>query len=840
MAGLATSLAVGWMGTLAEGQGRRERLYREVDNAANDLTDEFERYTSLLWAAAAHFEERPPASDREFHEYMTRLSIQTRYPGVLGTNLGLLLDPAEVPATVASARGDRSLRPEGNPGFQLHPALDSPPQGKLHVVRFVYPLEGNERALGYNSASNPAQRDSLDRAVATGLMSGTGPITLVQSPRDQPGLIVRMPLLHAGLPTRTAEERQRATWGILNGVWIPEAALASRMQTLSHRMAIQLVDTGWGDRPIPPTAYLGTAFREDDPNLLRRPVAFAGRMLELRFKPMPGHPALALPWRSWVLAALMALLALAGTRLIRMLSEGQDAAQALARRLKEEAEAAAEAREREFQNFFEGAPIPLAISVLAEGHILHANASWRALFEIPPETTTLGRTVDYYRDASIRPRILAQIQRTGSVRGVELPLRTQSGKELDTLFSCELIRQGDVPAVLSAFQDRTEVRRSEEALRQAQKLESMGLLAGGIAHDFNNLLSAVQGNLDLARTMPPERAAARLDAAEHAVRRATDLTRQLLAYSGRVPVQREPLDCSALVRDMATLLQVSLPKAVRLEMDLPEGLPSVIGDRVQLQQAVMNLVMNGADAIGPAGGMIHLRTACVELGPEELRGEWANQGLAPGPHLLLSVSDDGIGMDEDVRTRIFDPFFSTKEQGRGLGLSALLGILRAHHGGFSLQSQAGRGSTFTLALPSSEARPAAPLALPDPPQRFQGVAIVVDDEAEVRASAAAMLECLGFEVHGAGGGAEGLAKARVHSPVLSFVLLDLTMPPPDGRETYAALRDLHPGLPIILTSGYSIGAPGALGSDPHLGFLPKPYTLRELRAAVALRLVQES
>ncbi|HJW33460.1 MAG TPA: CHASE domain-containing protein [Holophagaceae bacterium] len=834
--GLGTSLAVGWWGSQAEREGRQERLYREVDTATQDLMGEFERYTALLRAMAAHFEMHPPANDRDYQAFLDRLGVSSRYPGLQATNLGLHLEAAEVPAVVAAARADLSLRPGGNPAFKLHPPLDEAFPDLVHLVRFVYPLEGNEQALGFNSFSNPGQREALFRSLDTGLMCATGPIALVQAPGNHQGLIVRMPILRTGYPLRTPAERRKATWGTVNGVWIPEVALAPQLKALAATMDVQMVDLGWVDQPRPAAPFLGPAFRDDDPGLLRRPVTFAGRMLELRFKALPGHPAIRAPWRSWSLAAVMAALTLVGTYLVRILGQREQTARILAERLKEEAERAAETREREFQSFFERAPIPLAITRLEDGLILHANDSWRALMEIPSEVTDLGSSTDYYRDAAQRGRLLAQIRRDGFVREVELPLHTPKGKHLDVLFSCVPIHRGGSTVLLSAFLDLTEIHRSEAALRQAQKLESMGLLAGGIAHDFNNLLTAVLGNLDLARTVEPERVASRLDAAEQAVRRASDLTRQLLVYSGRIPVQREPLDLPTLVRDMATLLQVSIPKSVRLEMDLPEGLPAVIGDRAQLQQAVMNLVTNAADAIPSAGGTIRLHCAARALGPEELRHAWAGQPLLPGPHLLVSVSDDGVGMDADVRSRIFDPFFTTKEQGRGLGLSALQGILRAHHGGMRIESEPGRGSTFTLALPTTDARPAEPKGAPPLAARFHGTALVVDDEADVRASASALLQALGFEVLVANGGAEALAQARQAGGNLALVLLDLTMPPPDGRETYAALRAHRPELPIILNSGYSDAAPGALGQDPHLGFLSKPYSLKELRAAVAQRL----
>ena len=943
--GLAVALGVTALGARAERQARLLRYQREVDAAARDLSEVFQGTGDLLDAARAHFELDLPQTDAAFAAYLDRLDLGRRAPGLRGVNLGFWLKPEEVPRAVAAAREDRSLLPGGHPDFALHPPMEPGRSAALHMVRFVHPLEGNAQALGFHSLSRADQQQAIRRVLATGLGSSSGPVQLAQASSPAPGLILRLPLYRPGRPHETPETRESALVGLLNGVWVPEEALATRIRELAPRLQVQLVDLGEEGTPGSASPLLGPSLGGQDALLQSRAWPFFGRLLELRFRPQPGHPVEALPLASLTLGTTLALLAMLGGRLLQLLLQRQEAtdselrrtegklsamlsafpdalfvldadgtyleifspedllaappARVLGRRVDEilppeagtailrvirfalatgrtqsmeyplqvpsgtrtfdarvvpipgpeakvlwcarditdrkAAEAALATREAEFRRFFDAAPVPMALNRIDGGDILLVNRAWLELVGLPGDTSSFGKAADYYTDPSERARFLQELEEKGSLERRPFRLRQPSGREIDTLVSSVRIHLAGEGVILNAFLDLTELRRSEAALRQAQKLESMGLLAGGIAHDFNNLLTALQGNLDLALEGPPEKVRPRLEAAQLALDRATVLTRQLLVYSGRMTVKREALDLAALARDMATLLEVSLPKGVRLEMDLPPDLPAVVGDRAQLQQAVMNLVTNAADAIGPRRGLIRLRLRAEDL-PESSLKAWSHPPAAPGRHLLLSVTDDGEGMDAAVQARIFDPFFSTKEQGRGLGLSALLGILRAHQAGLHLRSAPGEGSTFTLAFPASDRTAKAPLPSQAVPDRFRGLALVVDDEASVRESAEAMLAALGLEVEVAAGGAEGLALARQLGDRLAFVLLDLTMPPPDGREVYATLRAQWPTLPILLSSGYADLSPGALGKDPHLGFLAKPYTLAQLRAALAERL----
>ena len=382
--------------------------------------------------------------------------------------------------------------------------------------------------------------------------------------------------------------------------------------------------------------------------------------------------------------------------------------------------------------------------------------------------------------------------------------------------------------------DITERLQVEEALRQSQKLESLGILAGGIAHDFNNLLTVVLGNLNLAQMNLPDQAPAQpyLARMEATVLRATELTKQMLAYSGRGHFLVRPQNLNVVVQEVTHLLEVSIPKKVRLRFDLEPGLPAIQADAAQIQQVVMNLVTNAADAIGDREGAIHLATSSARLEEKDLHSAYSIEPLAPGPYVLLEVVDSGIGMSPEVLARIFDPFFTTKATGRGLGLSAMLGILRGHGAGLQIQSEVGRGSRFRLCFPATgEAAAAAePGQEATATPRLRGRVLLVDDEELILQTIGAALEALGLQVTTALDGLEALEQFRDARPRPDLVLMDLTMPRMDGREAFRAMHDLDPSVPIVLSSGFTEGdSLETLAGQGPAGFIQKPYQIKELR-----------
>jgi len=410
--------------------------------------------------------------------------------------------------------------------------------------------------------------------------------------------------------------------------------------------------------------------------------------------------------------------------------------------------------------------------------------------------------------------------------------------ELARSLSAERIERSAAERRLQESRERLESEEADRALLQSQKLESMGLLAGGIAHDFNNLLGAILGNLGLAQMEinPMAPARQRLETIETLVVRASDLARQMLAYSGRGKFQLKTLNLNDLVREMTHLLGISISKKAVIRCGLDLALPAIEADPSQLQQVVMNLVINASEAIGERSGVITLGTHSAHLDAQDLARDYAGQKLVPGAFVCLEVADNGCGMAPEVMGRIFDPFFTTKFTGRGLGLAAIQGIVRGHGGGIRVQSEPGRGTTFRIIFPATSlaaeaGAPAQALA----GYRGSGTVLVVDDEASIRAMAAGILGHIGFQALQAGDGLQALEQLRRHGPEICLVLMDLTMPNLDGEETYRAMRAEGFATPVILSSGFNeVEAVDRFIGQGLAGFLQKPY-----RAGDMLKLIRD-
>ena len=392
----------------------------------------------------------------------------------------------------------------------------------------------------------------------------------------------------------------------------------------------------------------------------------------------------------------------------------------------------------------------------------------------------------------------------------------------------------DQDVLRGTVMDITERKQSEAALLQGQKLESLGVLAGGIAHDFNNLLAALRGNLDLARMELPydSSASTYLGKSEKIIEKAANLTSQLLAYSGKGQFQVKSLDLSQQVKEMGHLLAVSISKKADLRYEITEGLSAIIGDASQIQQVIMNLVINASEALKDQGGFVLIRTGSEYLEETDLRNLYAGQGLPPGPYVVLEVQDNGHGMDAGTMERIFDPFFTTKFHGRGLGLAAMLGIVKSHKGGIKVSSKVDKGTTISILFPATSTfMVKAPQVDPSSGFNRSGRILVVDDEPEIRLAATDIFEHLGFKVIQASDGREGLERVQEYSGQLQLVLLDLTMPRMNGIDFMKALRAIDPFVPVLMTSGFSESDNSAeLATLGISGFIQKPYGLATLKA----------
>jgi signal transduction histidine kinase/ABC-type amino acid transport substrate-binding protein/ActR/RegA family two-component response regulator len=441
-----------------------------------------------------------------------------------------------------------------------------------------------------------------------------------------------------------------------------------------------------------------------------------------------------------------------------------------------------------------------------------------------------------------------QLLRELGVSGyVGCPLLDASGRSLGMM--AVLKRQADThpeetASLLRIFSSRATAelgRRAaererllmEQQMQHVQKLESLGLLAGGIAHDFNNLLTAMLGHLNIAqvRLSPESPAVPALANLERIIHRTAELTRQMLAYSGKGRFVVQHHDMNRVISEMVHLLEVSISKKVALRLTLAESAAPIKADAAQIQQVLMNLVTNAADAIGDKDGTIRISTAVARLDRAYLDQVFHGQELQPGDYTILEVQDTGCGMSPETLSRIFDPFFTTKPTGHGLGLSATLGILRGHHAGLKIYSEQGRGSTFKVLFPSAGSAPEQK----SPPQVSQASleglrVLLVDDEAILRESTTEALRTLGVKVTLAADGQEAVDLVAGNSGAFDLVFMDLTMPRMDGRRAFQEIQKICPGLPVVLTSGYNeqesiqdfIGRGLA-------GFLQKPYTLNALR-----------
>ena len=389
-------------------------------------------------------------------------------------------------------------------------------------------------------------------------------------------------------------------------------------------------------------------------------------------------------------------------------------------------------------------------------------------------------------------------------------------------------------AAIYRAEAEAERERIQLKLQAAQKLESLGVLAGGIAHDFNNLLTSILGNANLARMdLPPDSPAEYpLQQIEATTQRAAELCRQMLAYAGKGRFVVRTQDLNHLIKDIIQLLRVSLSKKASIDLELAPGLLQVVADAAQVRQIMMNLVLNASEAIGDRPGRIRITTGMIRPDSACFDDAVCAPEQPAAEYVFLRVQDDGCGMTAAVRARIFEPFFTTKFTGRGLGLSATLGIVRGHQGALKLESEPGQGTTFTLLLPRATEQPAEPeVPAPTAPAwQGKGNILVVDDEANVRHVAGRALETLGFTVTAAQDGREAVELFAANPAGFTAVLMDLTMPRLNGLEAFAQMRQIHPSVRVVLMSGYDAQASTASVTARGLaGFLSKPFELAKLR-----------
>ena len=504
--------------------------------------------------------------------------------------------------------------------------------------------------------------------------------------------------------------------------------------------------------------------------------------------------------------------------------------------------------------------VPAGVCFLNKRNLLFVNTNFDLIFGYEIGTTIGMKTAAFHSCIESYERIGQEAYTAiaaGGIYSTEVEMKRRDG----SLFWCCIRGQainaenpGD--GSLWMLQDITERKASEaeklaleRQILHSQKLESLGVMAGGIAHDFNNLLQSILGNIELALTeLPPDSSPHKLiDYAMDSARSAAKLTNLMLTYAGKGLVTKKNLSLNGLVRKNVALLKTAASPSVSVELQLPEGLPAVLADEAQLQQVVMNLVVNAAESIETQRGFIRITTGVRNCDQELLAASLLEEKAEPGEYLFLEVSDNGCGMGKDTIKRLFEPFFTTKFTGRGLGMSAVMGIMKSHNGALFVESEAGSGTTFRAFFPASETALPAAVSEPvtTPPARVADfdkhpsrLALVVDDEKAVLKICTKMVSLCGFTVMTASDGIDAVTKFRERADEITVVVMDLTMPNMDGMTAMREIYSIRPDARVILSSGFSEEEIGKRITDQApSGFIRKPYSMRVLEAEM-IRVMQ--
>ncbi|HNX95946.1 MAG TPA: response regulator [Holophaga sp.] len=487
-----------------------------------------------------------------------------------------------------------------------------------------------------------------------------------------------------------------------------------------------------------------------------------------------------------------------------------------------------------------------------QGHILECNPTSCQLFDC--EASEMGHRKLFelfapHHGEALQTLLspLSETEPAAPETSPEYECVRSNGETFPATLSLRFMEAGGRPQCIAYISDLTERKRTEEAMLWARKQESLSMLAGGIAHDFNNLLGGVLANLDLYEAKHEVSRTVRigLDRVRGELTRAASLSQQMLAYSGKARFAMQPQSLVELLESCLPTLTPHLPSGIRLRCAFPDQLPCIEADAAQIHQMISYLINNAVEAISAtaapgieAHGNIEISVKPQSLDTASVCQEFPGQGLSAGPFLELEIADSGCGIQPEHLSRIFDPFFTTKFAGCGLSLAVAQGILQAHRAGVSVASKPGLGTRFRIYFPippapiSTPQRPEHPQATPGP---VQGRILVVDDEPVLRETVRDLLESLGHEVATAEDGREAVAYVEAHPKALALIIMDLTMPNMDGLEAFQHIRAIDPGLPIILSSGFTEhDVVQRLRDHGVSAFLPKPYRLSQLEAAISV------
>lgn len=826
-----------------------QRISRELEIGAVDRVSavqrEIKEQLRMLDAVAAYWTVSPESDYDGFRAFVTPLFPEDSHLTAIGW-------APVVPAGNRLAVEDAARR-QGLTDFRMtERAADGAlvpvaPRDFYVPVLFMQPLAGNESAVGFDLWSEHNRREILAATRDSGEPHTTHRLRLVQEQESRNGLLSALAVYRRGAVLDTVGDRRDALVGFASQVYLIDDVIeAGLSRLLPGGIDLYFLDPAEsGDaQPIyihasrigpagPPTVWSS--------ELAENFAAYVGHLdvggREWRVVCVATSGFIvdrrgSLPW----VLLVVGLIATALSVLIFGASESRSIKLRLAHSRLQESEI-------RLQNVIENMPV-LMSALDADGKII----AWNKECERVTGYTADGATEDPELLAHLYPEASHGEQHGGDSDlhdyvNTERTLITRNGGERTIAWS-NVSSAIPIPGWASwhigidvTDRKRADRERQEmhEQLLQIQKLESLGLLAGGIAHDFNNLLTAILGNASLAKESlsTPDLALTAMDSVVQASQRAALLTEQLLAYTGRGTIEPQPIDLSAHVREIGNLLEAAIPKKVSIRFELAEDLPAVNADPAQLQQLIMNLVINGAEAANDRPGTVCVRTGIQDIDRDFAKSLHAGGVIEPGTYIFLEVQDDGHGMDDQILARIFDPFFSTKFTGRGLGLAAALGIVRSHGGSMRVESTQGAGSVFKIFLPASIKAAKRPTKPAENDLQGHGLILVVDDEPMIRQLTTRALTELGYDVVTACDGLDAIEIFTAQGADIHCVLLDMTMPKLGGDETCRALLALRPDAIVILTSGYdesaSIQRLKDLGAA---GFLKKPYTVVDLGATI--------
>ncbi|MBI4913792.1 MAG: CHASE domain-containing protein [Acidobacteria bacterium] len=839
LAGLLLTLAL-W--SYASRQVRREAraaFEAEVQRIQENLRGRLEAPVVAMEGCYGLFDASGTVRQEHWKAFVRRLNPRQRFPGMRSLGYAAVVREGETRAFEA-----RATELWGLP-VRLHGEKPLQPRPLHFPLLFMEPelLNFRNELLGIDLAFEPLRAEALLRAVRTGTVAATRPVTLRGQDTElydqHPGVILYLPVYKRNLPAATPEEREAAVQGVVYGSFLSDLLIGGAARD-TRDIAIRVEDRAAGGGPRLLDTYPaefpagGWGFE--------RAVEFpiGQRIWVMQCTALPGFGKGFGDWGPPTILATGLVFTGLLFAFVRTQQLARGRAEELARALRD-----SETRFRMLAN------TTACIIVLYSDVIEYVN-DFGCQFMKMKVDDILGKPfwsfVHPHDRDMVKQRGLARIRGEQVSETYEFRLVDGEGEVHWVDFTAGKIAWGERTLGMATVFDVTERVRAVEARLQierkmfeTQRLESLGLLAGGIAHDFNNLLGAVLGHVSLAKgSLPADHPGRRhIETIRETTLHAANLSRQLLAYSGRGTFVVEPLDLNQHVRDIRSLLDVSVSKDTAIRLELQEPLPTIQGDAGQLHQVVMNLVTNAAEAMeGP--GEIKIRTSTRLLGAADLHGLAAAQGTAPGSFVCLEVADQGRGMDEATLAKIFDPFFSTKFAGRGLGLAAMQGIVQGHRGAIQVESEPGKGSRFRVFFPAQPSPAAPPPArgnsgsqAPLPASGGSRILLVEDEEALAEATMQ-ILQRAGHEVVWAQNGAVAIERFLEGPDAFSLVLLDLTMPVMDGRECFRRLRQLRADLKVILASGWGGQEAGeAFGEGQLSGFLQKPYRGRDLLRAVA-------